>query len=270
MALTVTNKDARRLLLARQGLSAPPHRKLTLEGLHELIVQLGFVQLDSINTVERAHHQILFSRNQTYRHAQLKRLHERERALFENWTHDASVIPCRFYPYWQHRFARERERLKERWRKWRRDGFEDQIDDVLEQIRAHGPAMSRDLGKDGEKTAEAAAAGGDGWWDWHPSKTALEYHWRTGALAVCRRDGFQKVYDLTERVIPADHRGPPPSDEELVDWACDSALARLGLAHARRDRRLLGPDHARRSQGLVPEPSRKRLAGSSRRAGRRG
>ncbi len=227
----VTNREARRLFLQRQGLSFPPHRKLSLEGLRDLIVHLGFVQLDSINTVERAHHLILFSRNQTYRQKQLKLLHERDRALFENWTHDAAIIPAEFYPYWRHRFAKERERLLERWRKWRRDGFEAQLDEVLEQVRRNGPAMSRQLsGAEPGDDPNGKASGGAGWWDWHPSKTALEFHWRTGALAVARRDGFQKVYDLTERVIPDAYRGSEPDRDSFVDWACGSALDRLGAA----------------------------------------
>lgn len=83
--------------------------------------------------------------------------------------------------------------------------------------------MSRALASDEKK-------GGSGWWDWHPSKTALEYLWRTGQLAVARREGFQKVYDLCERVIPAEHRASGIDDDELIDWCCRSALERLGFA----------------------------------------
>ena len=199
MTLLIPNRQARRLFLHLQGLSAPPRAKLDRPGLLGLIENLGFVQVDSINTVERAHHMILFARNQTYRKDHLARLLERDRGLFENWTHDASIIPTAFYPWWQQRFARDAERLRARWREWRREGFEHMLDDILDHVRAEGPAMARHLRRPQDASAE-------GWWDWHPSKTALEYLWRTGALAVCRREGFQKVYDLTERVIPAAHR----------------------------------------------------------------
>ena len=67
----------------------------------------------------------------------------------------------------------------------------------------------------------------NGWWEWHPSKTALEYLWRSGRLAVTRRDGFAKVYDLAERVYPEVDPSPP---QQTVDWACDAALDRLGFA----------------------------------------
>jgi uncharacterized protein YcaQ len=223
MALVIPNRQARRLFLHLQGLSAPPRAKLTRPGLLGLIERLGFVQVDSINTVERAHHMILFARNQTYAKADLARLLERDRGLFENWTHDASIIPTAFYPYWEQRFVRDAGRLRARWREWRREGFEEMLDDILEHVRREGPAMARHLRRPHDPSA-------NGWWDWHPSKTALEYLWRTGALAVCRREGFQKVYDLAERVIPAAHR--TAAAEDYVDWFCRGALDRLGIATA--------------------------------------
>lgn len=219
----ISNRTARRWLLAAQGLADDPTRRLDDARLLDLIERMGFVQVDSIKTVERAHHHILFSRNQNYRREQLDRLINPEAALFENWTHDAAIIPARFYPYWRRRFARDRDRLAERWRKWRREGFEDYLGHVLTRIGREGPLMARDFGAERKKNS-------GGWWDWHPEKTALEYLWRTGALAVARREGFQKVYDLPERVIPARHRGKPPSRAAFVDWKCRSALARLGVA----------------------------------------
>ena len=221
----IGNAQARRLFLSAQGLCQPPKRKLDAAGLLALIQALGYVQVDSIQTLERAHHQILFARNQTYRHKLLTRLHEREAAVFENWTHDASIIPSTFFRYWQPQFARERRRLRERWRKWRREGFEAALEAVLARVRDEGPLMARHFEAEG-----GSKKAGDGWWDWHPAKTALEYHWRTGTLAVARREGFQKVYDLTERVIPQEHRDAAPSRAEQVDWACREALARLGFA----------------------------------------
>ncbi|WP_319633638.1 winged helix-turn-helix domain-containing protein [Pelagibius marinus] len=222
----IDNRSARRLFLARQGLAFPPHRKLSDAGLLELIEHLGFVQLDSIQTVERAHHMILFARNQTYRHKQLARLHEREAALFENWTHDAAIIPSRFFPHWKLRFTREEARLRERWRKWRDGDFESELASVLQHVADNGRVLARELGNDDEAKPKTNG----GWWDWHPSKTALEYLWRCGHLAVAARDGFQKVYDLTERTLPRAHLEPEFPEAETVDWACRAALQRLGVA----------------------------------------
>lgn len=219
----ITNRQARRLLLATHGLSDDPRRRLDDPGLLGLVERLGFVQVDSINTVERAHHHILFSRSQTYRPAQLARLLERDAALFENWTHDAAIIPSRFYPYWRRRFARDRDPLAKRWRKWGRAGFERYLVHVVTRIRREGPLMARDFGAEKKK-------GGDGWWNWHPEKTALEYLWRTGKLAVARREGFQKVYDLPERVLAEEHLAPRPTRRAFVDWKCRTAAERLGFA----------------------------------------
>lgn len=251
----ICNRLARWLLLHRQGLSpfvrvqsvsenSPPlgpgdaaqtgrgaraQQKRT--ALLQLIEQLGFVQIDSIRTVERAHHMILFARDRKYRPNQLATLLEQDRTLFENWTHDASIIPTRFYPYWRHRFNRERERLVQRWEKHRPQGIAD-IDTVLSNVRDHGEVRARDMAPSKPAPSKTAPKTANGWWDWHPSKAALEYLWRTGELAVARREGFQKVYDLTDRVIPAqfhaDDRGN--DTDQVVDWAANAALDRLGLA----------------------------------------
>ncbi len=210
-----------------QGLSIPPHTRLDKEDLYALIERMGFVQLDSINTVERAHHMILFARNQTYRQKHLKQLHEDDGVLFENWTHDASIIPSCFYPYWRHKFAREADVIRERWTKWRREGFQDMLQETLDHVRTRGEVMSRDVTA---VSADQETQKGDGWWDWHPSKTALEYLWRTGHLCVARREGFQKVYDMPERVVEACHLEAGCAHDEFVDWACSSALDRLGFA----------------------------------------
>ena len=225
MTLTLSNRQARHLLLELQGLAEPPRRKLSDDDLCQLIENLGYVQIDSINTVERAHHLILFSRNQTYRHDQLIRLLERDRRLFEHWTHDAAVIPTRFYTIWRYHFGREEARLGARWDDWHGEDYRHLLDDVLEQVRSEGPLKARDLAPDTPR-------GGDGWWDWHPSKTALEFHWRSGRLAVCHREGFQKVYNLADRVIPPGHHDGMPDGEEFIDWACGQALDRLGVATA--------------------------------------
>lgn len=219
------NKEARRIFLDRHRLSETPQGAASGPDLLNLINTLGFVQLDSINTVARAHDLILFSRRPRYRPEALKTLYERDRSLFEHWTHDAAVIPLEFYPQWHLRRQRDAERLKSRWKQDRRAGFEKQFQIILDQIREHGPVSSSDVGKD-------EARGSGGWWDWHPSKTALEYLWRSGALSVVGREGFQKRYDLTERVLETHlyDASSAPDEEQTIDWCCDQALARLGFA----------------------------------------
>ncbi|MEL6335675.1 MAG: crosslink repair DNA glycosylase YcaQ family protein [Pseudomonadota bacterium] len=217
------NLSARRLfldlhLLLRRGSGVG--RGDDLDGM---LQDLGFVQIDSVNTLARAHDLILWSRRGQYRPQALEQLVARRRTAFEHWTHDAAVVPMPFYAMWRLKFAREEAAMRTRWPVWRRDGWHRELDTVLRHVSDQGPACSMDVG-------EGEAKGGSGWWDWHPSKTALEFLWRSGRLAVCHRRGFRKFYDLTERVIPAEHLNARHEDAAIIDWAMTAALARLGFA----------------------------------------
>ncbi|SNS98531.1 winged helix-turn-helix domain-containing protein [Tropicimonas sediminicola] len=216
------NQLARRLFLDRHLLLRPGPGSGKEEDLDRVLHGLGFVQVDSVNTLARAHDLILWSRRGRYRPEALERLVSHRRSAFEHWTHDAAVIPMPFYPMWRMKFARDEARMRARWPAARREGWEAEIDTVLRHIGDHGPACSNDLGGDEKK-------GSSGWWDWHPSKTALEFLWRSGQLAICHRRGFRKFYDLTERVIPAGHLAPRLDADEIVDWAMWEALQRLGF-----------------------------------------
>lgn len=216
------NRIARRLFLDRHLLLCPgsgPGRGNDLDGV---LTGLGFVQVDSVNTLARAHDLILWSRRGQYRPHALEQLVARSRTAFEHWTHDAAVIPMKFYPMWRLKFARDEARMRARWSDWRRAGWEAEIDKVLRHIGDNGPACSLDVGGDEKK-------GSTGWWDWHPSKTALEFLWRSGRLAICHRQGFRKFYDLAEHVIPAEQLNSRKHDDEIVDWAMSEALFRLGF-----------------------------------------
>ena len=221
--MILTNPQARRLFLHRHALAEPPTGPATGQALADLVGRLGFVQVDSINTVERAHHMILWSRRQSYQPAALHRLIEQDRALWEHWTHDAAILPVALHGHWHHRFASDAIRLRANWAKWFRPGYEDLFDQILNRITNEGPLTTADVG-------EGEARGSGGWWDWHPSKTALEWLWRTGQLAITRREGFRKVYDLAHRVIPAAHHAPLGDRDHMIDWACTTALDHLGFA----------------------------------------
>ena len=220
----LTNPQARAIFLDRHALAEAPTGAAEGADLAALIDRIGFVQVDSINTVARAHQMILLARRQSYQPQALDRLLA-QRGLWEHWTHDASLLPMHLFPHWRHRFARDRARLVERWTGWQRDGFHTKFDEVLQRVADHGPVTSAEVG-------EGEVRGKGGWWDWHPSKAALEFLWRAGALSVTRREGFRKVYDLTERVIPAPFWLAAPSEEESRDTLCAAALDRLGFATA--------------------------------------
>lgn len=223
MTSKIDNRHARRLFLDRHGLMGARSGAGKGDDLQTVVDDLGFVQLDSVNTFARAHDLILWSRRQQYRPAHLSALLQRERGVFEHWTHDASAISMQHFAHWRLKFARDAAWLGSRWKDWRRDDFSQKIDVVRRQIADHGCCTSGDVGSDESR-------GSGGWWDWHPSKTALEYLWRSGEVSVVRRDGFTKVYDMTERVIPAEHLNARFADAETVNWACNAALDKLGFA----------------------------------------
>ena len=153
-------------------------------------------------------------------------------------------IPTAFFPHWKLRFERDAETLRRQWRSWRREGFEEKVDTLLERIEAEGPKSSACVGE-GEKR------GSGGWWDWHPSKTALEYLWRTGELTVTRRESFKKFYDVTARVLDAGLISPEPNRQSSIDWLCNAALGSFGLCNINRDCGFLGYRDQGGSEGMV-------------------
>lgn len=221
--LEIRNEDARRLFLDHHALTLPAPDPYDVAATLSLVRRLGFVQLDSVNAVERAHHMILFSRAPSYQREHLAALHHDHVSLFEHWTHDASLIPVEFYPHWRHRFRTAKARIDthSHWRERFGPDGEKVLRNVRARLRREGSLTARDFEDKGPK---------GGWWGWGPSKTALEALWRMGEVAIARRDGFEKVYDLTERVIPEEYRKARPSLASSEDWACREALSRLGLA----------------------------------------
>jgi uncharacterized protein YcaQ len=216
MTLKISNRDARRLWLDAQGLSAPPTGPLDVAAI---IRRLGFVQLDTIQVLARAHHHILWSRNQHYREPMLDRL-LRERAVFEHFTHDASAIPMEFYPFWRRRFRQMEERVRG-W-EWHR-GMLDEAgrNRIKARIEAEGPLST--------KAFDTKVPGKREMWKRPPHKLSLDYMWYAGELSTSHRHNFTKYYDLTERVIPERFRRDERPEEEQIEWLCRAALERLAF-----------------------------------------
>ena len=188
-----------------------------------MVRRLGFVQVDPISAVERAHHHILFSRNPRYRQQDLVTLLEDERRLFENWTHDAAILPIESFPYWRHYMDRvKRFEAHPGYARYFASVGPRETARVLRRIRKDGALRPRDMGWEKVNFRDDYFA--------QPSlaKITMELLWRTGKLAVCHRDGRQKVYDLSERVIPDETFRKRVSKSRYVDWACREALKRLG------------------------------------------
>jgi uncharacterized protein YcaQ len=218
---TIPAAAAQRLFLGAQGLLDDPARRATTASLQTLIARLGFVQVDTINVLARAHDLTLFSRLDGYRPEQLRKLLEDKRSHFEGFTHDAAAIPTAFFHHWKPRFARDRARIQTHaWWQYHFRGTDgvQVVKDVKARIEGEGPLKSSDF-EHPEKRGP--------WWGWKPQKAALDFLWRSGELMVPRREGFQKVYDLTERVLPNHHALPCPDPAEHLEWACSAAAERL-------------------------------------------
>lgn len=229
-------KEARAFAITAQGFASPPPT------VRKVVEQLGVVQIDSVNVLARSHYLPAFSRLGAYDVGDLDRLsHKAPRAVFEYWGHEASLLPVRLHPLLRWRMARATEHA---WGRMRRIAKKrpSLLDDILALVRENGPltASEIDLGE---------AKKGKGWWEWSEAKTAIEFLFWSGQVTSAARRGFERVYDVPERVIPKAilARATPPEEEahrELVEIAARAMgvateadlrdYFRLSLAGARK------------------------------------
>ena len=205
--------EAKRLILASQLMTGPARKPL------QILEHLGYVQIDSISVIERAHHHVFWSRNQKYQPTDLTQLIETRQA-FEYWSHAASYLPMKDYKY--------SLPMKEAFRNRETSWFPKDprmMKNVMARIRKEGPLRSKDF--------EKAKHGNTGWWDWKPAKKALERLFLEGHLEVTRREGFQKVYDIPENVIPSSVDTVRPSDAEYSRFLIHRTLRHHGFATAK-------------------------------------
>ncbi len=221
MSLRLSNREARRLWLDCQGLAASPVGPLGPDGLATMIARLGFVQLDTIRFIARAHDHILWSRNQNYREGMLDDL-VKTRVAFEHFTHDASVLPMEFYPYWRRQFDRMRESvMNSRWGEFM--PAKSVRDKIYKRVAEEGPLSTKDF--ESKKPSKSDHA-----WARPPHKFVLDGLWYAGELATCHRRNFIKFYHTREKVIPAKILERQVSEAKQLDWLCANALERLGFA----------------------------------------
>jgi uncharacterized protein YcaQ len=199
---SITLAALRRHVVAHQGF-ATRLRRGGADEVEAAIRRLSCVQLDSISTVERSHRIVLTSRVGNYPRGTVSALLGRGR-IFEYWAHEACLLPVEDFP-----LLRWRMRGRGHWDSHDRALREhpEVAELVLAEIRARGPLGSRDF--EGE--------GGGGMWNWKPAKRVLDSLWDRGDLSIAGRQGFQRLYDLTERVIPqAVLDAPVPSDGDAL------------------------------------------------------
>jgi uncharacterized protein YcaQ len=195
--------------------------------LFETIQALGCVQLDTISVVSRAHETALWSRLGAYDPAALAALHHPDGRVTEYWAHAAAMIPVETFPYFRDAMDAYREKYEQpgSWAEENRDV----VEAVLARVRDDGPLASRHFERPNGPRPEAWA-----WWGGKPARQALDHLWSCGDIMVARREsGFQRVYDVTERVIPVALLSARPSPEERRRFYTERALGALGVATAR-------------------------------------
>jgi uncharacterized protein YcaQ len=219
----ISAAEARRIALAAQGLAEP--RRPDGRAVRRLFDRVALVQIDSVNVLSRAHYLPGFARLGPYPREALDRAaHFAPRRLFEYWGHEASLMPVGLHPLLRWRMARAHD---EAWGGMRRVARErpELLRDVLEQVRERGPIAARDL-------AEQRPRRSGPWWDWSESKKAIELlFWSGEVTSARRRETFERLYDLPERVLPrAVLDAPTPAPEDAQRELVRIAARALGVA----------------------------------------
>jgi uncharacterized protein len=238
--------EARRIALAAQGFGGARPEKVTAARWLRTIDRLSLHQIDSVNVLVRAHYLPAFSRLGPYDRSLIDTAawgSRKKRRLFEYWAHEASLLPLALHPLLRWRMARA-DRGGTGWKGLRVFAGERraEADAFLNRVRNEGPRAASDFEE---------KRGRSGWWQWGDAKRALEWlFWAGHITTATRRGSFERVYDLTERVIPAEILAlPTPPEKEAQRILIERAADALGVATAQelRDYFRLGPDDARQA-----------------------
>lgn len=213
MHTDLTADEARRIILGAQGLIGADARK---GGAQAMLRRLGAIQLDTVSVLARSHELVAYARLGAVGRAHVEQSYWHERARsFEYWCHAACILPIEHWPLYSFRRRAFRER------KFRWHTVPDGVEKLLDQVRTSGPITTADVG---------GAKKGGVWWDWSDSKIGLEWLLDIGELVCTRRVGWRRVYDLAERVVPADVLAEDLSDEQCIVRLARIAGASLGVA----------------------------------------
>lgn len=215
--ITLHPTQARKIILHAAGLARRGQFGRGKNAVLKFLDQVGFVQIDTIYVVERAHHHTFVSRVPDYKREWLEQL-QLDGKIFEFWTYASGFIPMRDFrfslPVKESFISRQKPLTPVEINLMQR---------ILDRIGREGPLMARDFEND-------RVTKSSGWWDWRPSKIALERLHLDGRLMTTRKKNFQKVYDLTDNVIPRNIDTTIPTSEEYAKFIITSSLRALGVA----------------------------------------
>jgi uncharacterized protein YcaQ len=249
--LSLSADDVRLMTLRAQGFIGTEGRR---GGVPAMLRRLGAVQLDTISVLARSHELVAYARLGPVPRERIEWAywHPRRPAAFEYWSHAACVLPIEEWPY----YAFRRRALRARGKRWHQS-HRGTCAEVLARLRAEGPLTATQLG---------GAKNGSSWWGWSDTKIAVEWLLDVGDVICVRREGWRRVYDLPDRVLPADLLAHDPTDAECLAHLAATAARSLGvvtradLTDYHRLRELTGPDirhadlvdEAAEAAGLTP------------------
>ena len=217
MPLTLSTPEARALAIASQQF-AQRESKVSAAKLHQLAKRICAFQIDSVNVLVRAHYVPAFARLGPYSMEALDRLAYSRRELFEYWGHAACLMPVSLYPLLRYRMQKHHEQTHE----YMRSKAGRYMAAVYAEVSERGPLTAGDLSDPGKRST--------GWWSWWGSgngKSALEHLYDAGLLAIAGRRGFERIYDISERIIPKEALDAvaPQREEAMKRLICLAAKA---------------------------------------------
>src|SRR5579863_1588618 len=218
--ITLSQSQARRIILHAAGLSRPAQFGKGREAVYKLIEHLGYIQVDTNYTVERAHHHAIFSRVPDYKPEWLEEL-QADGRIFEFFTADSG-----FQPMHEFRFSLPVKQSFAAHRKPLTPAETNLTVKVLDRVAREGPLMVKDFENDRQEASS-------GWWGWRPSKVALERLFLDGRLMTTRTRDFQKLYDLPKNLLPDDTDTTVPPSEEFARHSILRVLRSLGIAYVK-------------------------------------
>lgn len=216
-AFSLEATDAKRLIVEQQGLRKSNSFGRGESALLNCITRLGYIQIDTISVINRAHSHTFWTRVPSFQESQLDDL-QKDRKIFEYWSHAAAFLPMQDY-----RFCLPYMNAVASGQKHWRVPDKKLMKKVLARIRDEGPLSTREF--------EARTSSKTGLWGGHkPAKFALEQLFIEGQLVISHREGFRKVYDLPERVLPSELNQEEPSEEEFCRYQIDRTIQSQGIA----------------------------------------
>jgi uncharacterized protein YcaQ len=214
---TLSVAEARRMAVASQGFGPRPARA-GVARLRELAARVHAFQIDSVNVLARAHYVVPFARLGPYPVAALDELAYQRRELFEYWGHAACLMPVSLYPLLRYRMDKHGEWTR-KYMGSRRGAY---MAKAYAEVQERGPLAAADLSNPGKRSGN--------WWGWSSGKEALEHLYDAGLVAIAGRRGFERLYDLAERVIPrAAREAPVPPREQAMKELIALAAAAQGV-----------------------------------------